>query len=450
MGQFMKKRVIYGLLFVVLSFNLFVGAQVYLDNAEAADKNDVYRNLELFSRVLERVRKEYVDGQNLTYQELIYGALRGMISTLDPHSEFMEPTKYDELRKDTEGSFGGVGITIGLRDNYLTVIAPMEDTPAFKAGIMPGDRIVKIEGHSTEKLNLTDAVKRLRGEPDTDVTITLFRPSSNQLRDVKLTRTVIKVDTVKDINDKREFPISENHIGYVRLTQFNEPTATDLESALKKLEAQGMQGLIIDLRGNPGGLLEQAFKVCEKFLPRNQLIVSTEGRTAAMRSEYRSTGREQHANIPMVVLVNGGSASASEIVSGCLQDTKRAVIVGEQTFGKGSVQSILPLADGSALRLTTAKYYTPSHKVIHEKGITPDIVIPMSAEEEEALFFKRNGATDALDDERRERVKNAHDVQLERSMDLLKGITLYTHRSNANEKQPIIKSAKLGAETKTE
>ncbi len=439
----MKKRLLYGVLITALGLNLFFGAQVYLHSAQAAEKNDLYSNLELFSRVLERVRQDYVDGQNLTYQDLIYGALRGMLNTLDPHSEFMDPAKYNDLKNETEGVFGGVGIVVSLRGQYLTVIAPIEDSPAFQAGIMAGDRIVKIDGDSTDQLTLPDAVKRLRGEPGTSVTITMLRPSTGAVRDVKLMRSNIKVDTVKDINGKRDFPISENHIGYIRISQFGEQTAEDLEEALRKLERQGMQGLIIDLRDNPGGLLDQAYRVCEKFVPPKTLVVSTEGRDPAEKREYYATGHEEHPNIPLILLVDGGSASASEIVAGCLQDLKRAILVGEQTFGKGSVQSIIPLPDGSALRLTTAKYYTPSHRVIHEKGITPDIIVPMSDEDSEALKIKRTpGGLEALDPERRQRVLSARDVQLDRAMDLLKGITLYTQRENKPTK--VAEAAKLG------
>src|SRR2546428_2042470 len=327
----------------------------------------------------------------------------------------------------------------------------MEDTTAFKAGVLSGERIIKIEGKSTEKLSLPEAVKRLRGAPGTDVSITLLRPSSGQVRDVKLTRAEIKVDTVKDINGKREFPLGEGKIGYVRLTQFGEQTSSELENALKKLDKQGMQALILDLRNNPGGLLDQAAKVCEKFMPKNQLIVSTEGRHAEERSEYRSSGRGAHPTLPLAILVNNGSASASEIVAGCLQDTtttgaSRAIILGEQTFGKGSVQKILPLQDGSALRLTTAKYYTPSHKVIHEKGITPDILVPMTVEEEEALFLRRSAAgLDGLPEEQREKVLNVHDAQLERAQDVLKGITLYARRIASLEKSVGKRNEKIAA-----
>jgi carboxyl-terminal processing protease len=436
----MRKRIFYGLLVGGLVFNLLVGARIYLNAAQTNDKN-AYQNIELFTRVLERIRSEYVDGDKVTYQDLIYGALKGMLNTLDPHSEFMEPVKYDELKKDTEGTFGGVGIVIGLRDNYLTVIAPMEDTPAFRAGVLSGDRVVKIDGKSTQDFSLQDAVKRLRGEPGSEVTITTYRTSSAQTRDIKLTRAEIKVDTVKDINSKREFPISENGIGYIRLTQFGEQTSDDLEDALKKLEGQNLRALVLDLRNNPGGLLDQAVKVCDKFLPRDVLVVSTEGRGHPARTPYRSSGRFKHPDMPMVVLANTGSASASEIVAGCLQDHKRAIVVGEQTFGKGSVQSILPLPDGSALRLTTAKYYTPSHREIHEKGITPDILIPMSPEEEEALYFKRSSggieSLEALDEKRREFVNSVRDTQLERAMDLLKGINLFTERQGSRKSDKV-------------
>jgi carboxyl-terminal processing protease len=431
----MKRKIFYGLLFAALTFNLLVGTQVYFQNVGAAEKDDPYPNLKLFSVVLERVRQDYVDGDKVTYQDLIQGAMKGMLNTLDPHSEFMETSKYDELKKDTSGEFGGVGIVISLKDAHVTVVAPMEDTPGFKAGILSGDRILRIDGRSTEKLSMQDAVKKLRGEPGSKVEVTILRPMSGIVTNYTLTRAAIKVDTVKDINGKREFPLSESKIGYVRLTQFGESTPEDFEDALRKLEKKGMEALVLDVRNNPGGLLDAAVKVVEKFVPRGTLIVSTEGRGQMAKSEYRSLGRNSHPAVPVVVLVNGGSASASEIVSGALQDLTltgkcKAVVLGEQTFGKGSVQSILPLQDGSALRLTTAKYYTPSHKVIHEKGITPDIIVPMSEEEERDLFVKRApGGLESLDEKDRERVMNVRDVQLDRATDLLKGVSLYTKRN---------------------
>jgi carboxyl-terminal processing protease len=413
----MKKRILYILLSTVLGLNLLVGWQIFVANVQAAEKENAYRQVELFMRVLERVRQDYVDGDKVSYQDLIYAAMRGMISQLDPHSEFMEPAKYTEQKTEIEGHFGGLGIVIGMRDNVLTVIAPMEDTPAYRAGILTGDKIIKIEGKSTEKMTVSDAMLKLRGEPGSEVSITVLRPSNNNVQDFRLKRAIIKVSTVKDINGRSEFPLSQDKIGYIRITQFWEQTADDFRDALKKMAKQGMRGLVLDLRNNPGGLLDQAVKVCDTFLPSGQMIVSTEGRSARMKPEpFRARGRDEYPNLSIVVLVNNGSASASEIVAGCLQDLGRAFIMGEQTFGKGSVQSILPLPDGSAVRLTTAKYYTPSHRVIHEKGITPDAIIPMTAEEEEALYFKRlPGGLESLDPAMRERVRTVRDVQLDRA-----------------------------------
>ena len=445
-ASIMKRRLIYGVVVTALSVNLLIGARMYLSSAQAAEKDSAYPSLELFSVVMERVRKDYVDGQKLTYRELVYAALKGMLNTLDPHSEFMEAEKYKELQNDTQGAFGGLGIVIAMKDNFITVVAPMEDSPGFKAGIMSGDRIIKIDGKSTERMSLPDAVKTLRGEPGTDVKLTLVRPSSNQVKDYKLTRAVINIDMVKDINSKKEFPLGENKIGYIRLVQFGEKTSADLEAALKKLKAEGMQGLVLDLRWNPGGLLDQAVDVCEKFLPRGDLVVTTEGTNPSQNSVRKAMGRgDELHNMPIVVLVNLGSASASEIVAGCLQDTKRAIILGEKTFGKGSVQSILPLSDGSALRLTTAKYYTPSHKVIHEEGITPDIVVPLTEEQEREIQLKHTpGGIQSLDDKDRDRVLSARDPQLDRAMDLLKGITLFTQRAPGPEKK-VTKGEKMAA-----
>jgi carboxyl-terminal processing protease len=431
----MKRRLTYTLVIALLVLNLAVGARIYLTSAYAAEKDSVYPNLELFSYVMEKVRKEYVDGQELTYQDLVYGALKGMVGTLDPHSEFLDADRYKELQSDTQGTFGGLGIVVQMRDNFVTVVTPIEDTPGFKAGILTGDRIIKIDGKSTEKMTLPDAVKNLRGEPGTEVTLTVQRPSTGEANEHRLTRAVINVDMAKDINGRKEFPLGDNKIGYVRLTQFGEKTSDELDAALKKLKAQGMEALILDLRWNPGGLLDQAVEVCEKFLPRRQLVVTTEGRNAGQSSVRQVTGRNgAYRNLPVVVLVNLGSASASEIVAGCLQDCAalglcKAIVVGEKTFGKGSVQSIVPLQDGSALRLTTAKYYTPSHKVIHEQGITPDIIVAMTDEEESIARLKLTpGGVESLEDKERERVAGVRDPQLDRAMDVIKGIMIFAQR----------------------
>jgi len=435
----MKRRILFGFLITVLGVNLFFGAQLYVSSAHASQKDDPYENYKLLADVLEKIRQEYVDGDKLTYQDLIHASLKGMLSSLDPHSEFMDQAKFDELKKDTEGEFGGLGIVVEMgKDKILTVVYPMEDSPGIRAGILPHDQIVKIDGKSTSKIDLEDAVKALRGDAGTSITITIRRPSNGLIKDFTLVRANIKVDTVKDINDKRDFPLGADGIGYVRILQFGEKTSDDLSAALKKLTSQNMKALILDLRDDPGGLLEQAGHVCEKFLPRGKLVVSTEGRGPTPRTEILAEGHGKRIDLPMVVLVNGYSASASEIVAGCLQDYQpitHAIIVGEQTFGKGSVQSILPLADGSALRLTTARYYTPSHKVIHEHGVTPDIYVPMSRQDEDDLHYKHMpGAMDVLDAPDRERIEKIHDKQMERAVDLLKGVLLYAQRSPAPAK----------------
>jgi carboxyl-terminal processing protease len=430
----MKQRLIYGIVLIALALNLALGAQIYFASAAAAEKDSPYPNLELFSFVMEKVRRDYVDGTNLTYQQLVYGALRGMVDTLDPHSEFLDPERFKELQSDTQGQFGGLGIVIQSRDGYVTVVTPIEDTPGFRAGILAGDRLLKIDGKSAEQMSVEDAVKMLRGEPDTEVTLTLQRPTSGEMKDYRLTRAVIKVDMAKDVNGKKEFSLLDYKIGYIRLTQFGERTSVELDAALKKLKAQGMQALVLDLRGNPGGLLDQAVEVCERFLPRGQLVVTTEGRNE--KKDRKATNRSgEFRDLPLVVLVNYGSASASEIVSGCLQDYAalgkcKAIVIGEKTFGKGSVQEIMPLEGGAALRLTTSKYYTPSHKVIHEHGITPDIIVPMTDEEERLARLRITpGGIESAPEAERDQIRAARDPQLERALDVLKGVMVFTERS---------------------
>jgi carboxyl-terminal processing protease len=424
----MKRRLIFILVALALALNLVAGARIYLSSAQAAEQKDSPdANLEVFANVLEKVRTSYVDGTNLTYRALIHSALKGMVGSLDPHSEFMDADDYQQLQDDTEGQFGGLGLVVAMKDKFITVVAPMDDSPGFRAGILSGDRIVKIDGKSLDNVLLPDAVKQLRGQPGTQVSVTVQRPSSGQIKDYKLTRAVISMDMVKDINGKKEFPLSADKVGYIRITQFGDQTGDELEAALNKLKKQGMKALIIDLRWNPGGLLDEAVNVCEKFLPRGQLVVTTEGRDPAENSIRRADGHgDELGGMPIVVLVNLGSASAAEIVTGCLQDLHRAFILGEKTFGKGSVQNIFPLDDGSALKLTVAKYYTPSHKVIHEHGITPDSLVPMSDEDQASLLVKRApGGLESLDDKDRAVVEKSHDIQFDRAEDLLKGILLY-------------------------
>ncbi len=422
----MKYRLLYGLLGLALALNLALGAWIYFQRGRVSGHEDsLEQSVDLFAAVLQKVHAEYVDGSNLTYHALVYSALQGMVGRLDPHSEFLDAADYRELQNDTEGQFGGLGLVVEIRDGWVTVLAPIEDTPAFRAGILAGDRILKINGRSVGRtLPLDAVVKQLRGEPGTPVTLTIERPLTGAIRDFTLTRAVIRMDMVKDINGRTDFPLGPDGIGYVRITEFGDRTGEELESALDKLKAQGLKALILDLRGNPGGLLDEAVAVCQKFLPRGQLIVSTEGRDSVEKLYAR--GRcDELPGVPIVVLVNFNTASAAEIVTGCLQDLHRAIILGEKTFGKGSVQSIFPV-DHGALKLTTAKYYTPSHRVIHEHGIMPDIFAPMSDAAEAALVLKREpGGLESLDPADRAFVESIQDTQLARAEDLLKAILRY-------------------------
>ncbi|MHB8483488.1 MAG: S41 family peptidase [Nitrospiria bacterium] len=326
---------------------------------------DTYDELKTFSEVLSTIQKNYVE--ETKSKDLIYGAIKGMLNTLDSHSSFMPPEVYKEMQVDTKGEFGGLGIQIGMKDNKLTVISPIEGTPADIAGIKAGDVILKVDGQSTANMNLQDAVEKMRGPKGSKVILTIGRENTLEPLVFTLIRDIIKIQSVKS-------KMLEQGIGYIRLTQFQEHSSRDLEKAFKKLKEEKMQSLILDLRNNPGGLLTSAVEVSEMFLEPGKLIVSIKGRDGK-KEEYTSNGPPAQENFPMIVLVNEGSASASEIVSGALQDWGRAVIVGVQTFGKGSVQTILPLSDGSGLRLTTAKYYTPKGRSIQNVGIDPDIVV---------------------------------------------------------------------------
>ena len=407
------------ILALLLAGNLMVGAKLYSQESPDTERDSAYETISLFTKVVEQIRQHYVDQDKTKYKDLIYGALNGMLQSLDPHSQFMDPEMYSDMKDDTTGHFGGLGIVISIKDAVLTIVAPMEDTPGFKAGLMSGDKIIEIDGKSTEGLSLQEAVKKLRGDPGTKVTIKILRPKNRDIKDVELVRAVINVPSVKDAR------ILEDGIGYVRIVQFNEPTANALQESLDKLSGEGMQALILDLRNNPGGLLTSAVEVSQKFLRRGDLIVFTLGRNEKQQQVFRAKGRYRFGDLPMVVLVNGGSASASEIVAGALQDHKRAMLIGEKTFGKGSVQSVLPLDDGAAIRLTTAKYYTPSKRVIHEKGIEPDIVVPMNPDDWRKLLIKRSRPENAEPEEGEEDVSGVVDIQLERAVDVLKGIMIF-------------------------
>lgn len=332
----------------------------------SSESPDIYQYLRLFSDVLNIVQDNYVDKTDS--KKLMYGAINGMLRELDPHSSFMKPEDYKELQIETKGKFGGLGIEITLRDGVLTVVAPLEDTPADKAGILAGDQIIRIDDEPTQDMTLMEAVQKMRGPKGTKVKLSIIRKGQKKPLEFELVRADISIRSVRS-------RIIEPGYGYVRISSFQSGTANDLRKALEQLEAESpLQGLVLDLRNDPGGLLDQAVEVSDEFLEEG-LIVYTGGRLENQQMRFEAHKNGKPHNYPIVVLVNAGSASASEIVAGALQDHKRAIILGEQTFGKGSVQTVIPLNDGSAIRLTTSLYYTPSGRSIQAKGITPDIVV---------------------------------------------------------------------------
>jgi carboxyl-terminal processing protease len=349
----------------ILVLAVVVGVLIGKGWERTGHASETYEELKTFSEVLTQVQKHYVD--EVKSKDLVQGAIRGMLATLDPHSAYMTPEMYKEIQVETKGEFGGVGIQIGVKDNRLAVIAPIEGTPAQRAGIKAGDFIIKVNDESTKDLTLMEAVQKMRGPKGTKVNLTIQRDGVPEPLVFSLVRDTIKIESVRS-------KVVENNVGYVRLTQFQESTGKDLLRSLKALREQKIQSLVLDLRNNPGGLLTAAVEVSEQFVASGKLIVSIKGRDGR-KDDYVSRAKETPDDFPMIVLVNEGSASASEIVAGALQDWGRAVVIGATTFGKGSVQTILPLADGSGLRLTTAKYYTPKGRSIQTTGITPDIVV---------------------------------------------------------------------------
>jgi carboxyl-terminal processing protease len=387
---------------------------------------DGYEELKVFTEALSLVRKNYVE--DIKPKDLIYGAIKGMLASLDPHSAFMTPEQYKEMQVDTKGEFGGIGIQIGMKDGMLTVIAPIEDTPAHKAGIKAGDKIIKINNVFTKDMDLHDAVTKMRGAPSTNVKITILREGWKETKDFVIAREIIKIKSVKS-------KVIEEGIGYIKINQFQEQTSSDLSDHMDKLLKENINALILDLRNNPGGLLNSAVDVSSQFLPSGKLVVFIKDRKGE-KIEYRSKSEAPKDTIPMVVLVNQGSASASEIVAGALKDWNRGVIIGTQTFGKGSVQSVIPLTDNSALRLTTARYYTPKGISIQTTGITPDIVVKPEIKEgdrklhairEKDLERHLKNGEEQIEEKPAEpeevipmEIDEKEDIQLQRALDLLK------------------------------
>ena len=433
------------LLALLISFSV---SRLAISQIDRKTKDDLYSQIELYSYALTTIQSEYVDEQKP--KDLIYGSLKGMLSSLDPHSQFLNPEEYAELKTETQGKFGGLGIEISIRDGFLTVISPIEDTPAWKAGIKAGDKIVKIEDELTKDMTLSEAVKKLRGKPGTEIKITIFREDELKIHDYAITREIIHVQDIKDAQ------IIDDHIGYLRLVEFREDSYAEFHKTLVKLKEDGADSLILDLRNDPGGLLNVSIKITEEFLPENKLIVSTKGRRPSQNTEARSNNTSnEFVNWPMVVLLNEGSASASEILAGALKDNKRAVIVGEKSFGKGSVQSVIPLPDGSGLRLTTAKYFTPSGVCIHGVGIVPDIEVKRIFPPEEPETDKKKEVNKVFEDVEKHNAQNPEtltqqqkgtekknkllqDNQIQSALSVIKGIRVYQSFSQPAKSTPTV------------
>jgi carboxyl-terminal processing protease len=361
-------------IFGVFLVGVLIGSGQY--QKVSALSNTTFEDLKLFSDVIHIIQKDYVE--ETKSKDLIYGAIKGMLETLDPHSAFMPPSVFKEMQEETKGRFEGLGIEITIKEGVLTVVSPIEDTPAFKAGILAGDQILKIDGESTKNFTLMDSVKRMRGQKGTKVTITILREGFTKPKDFTLVRDVIPIRSVRH-------ELLEKHYGYIRISQFQDKTDSDFEKAMKALEEESkgtLKGLLLDLRNNPGGLLDQAVKISDRFI-ESGIIVSIDGRREDVKQKWPAHPEGTLTRYPLVVLINGGSASGSEIVAGAIQDHGRGILVGTQTFGKASVQTIIPLKDGSGLRLTTARYYTPNGRSIQAKGIMPDIIVKPSRPEEE-------------------------------------------------------------------
>jgi len=442
------KKIALWIFVIALLFTLRTANCAPKEKAEQqVGRSAMYEQIQIFSDAITLIQQNYVD--EIEPKKLIYGAMSGMLRALDPYSQFMDPDTYNEIKVETTGKFGGLGIEISIRDNLLTVIAPIDGTPAYNAGIKAGDRIVKINGEPTRDITLIDAVKKLRGEPGTTVNLTVLREGENKLLDFAIKRDIIKIMSVK------KFDVLDGGIGYIRLAEFQEDTDKELDKALSALEAQKINGLILDLRDNPGGLLNSAVDVSDRFLDNNEMIVSTKGRQKEQVLEFRAHKESVAHDYPVVILVNGGSASASEIVAGAIRDNKRGLVIGTKTFGKGSVQTVVPLSDGSALRITTAKYFTPSGRSIMNDGILPDVIVEQkeykeSSKQDMADIFEsleekdisaapaEGGQGGSLPDRQAGAAggkkaiieeKKPYDHQLSTAIDILKGIIAYKTRA---------------------
>lgn len=387
---------------------------------------DAYTQMEMLTRAMEMVRQNYVDESKITYEELVEGALEGMLNRLDPHCEYMGRSLFEDMQREQSDTSEGIGITIALRQNILTIITVREDGPANAAGVLSGDQLVRINDVLTDSVGVAEAMQLLKGKAGDEVRLTVRRPGTKQFLEFKVKHEMLAETSVHDPMLLSPKMAGDYKIGYARISQYNQPTPRELSKALDELEKEGMKAFVLDLRNNPGGLVDSAVAVCGEFLPEGTVVVTTEGRVASQNPPpFRTPSRNgrEPRKYPIAVLINQGSASASELTAGALQDLKRAIIVGTTSFGKGSVQTILPMKNGAAMRLTTAKYYTPSHRTIHENGVEPNIVSALTSEEEMRVMKWRGshgtGEAAALE------LANLGDKQLERAVDALKGVLVF-------------------------
>ncbi|MEX2580143.1 MAG: S41 family peptidase [Verrucomicrobiales bacterium] len=406
----------------ILTFAGGLGAR---DDAESDDSG--FEEIELFTEVLETIRQGYVDSEKATYEKLINSALEGMLAALDPHCQFMQPKVFEQLKRHTDSTYEGIGVTISTKNDVLTIVTVREDGPAARAGLLPGDQILKINNQLTEDIGISQAVNMLRGKPGESLKLTARRPATQKLHEFDMKREVIKQSTVKDVRILGDDLTAPYRMGYARILQFSESTADELADALDELEQEGMDAFVLDMRNNPGGLLGSAIDVCGEFVEAGTVVLTTEGKPGSGEIKVYRTKAERKRrprDYPLAILINHSSASGAEVVAGALQDLKRCIVVGETSFGKGSVQSILPIGEGKAIRMTTAKYYTPSHRTIHENGVVPNIVAPLTPSEEQELarWFSR----DTLDPEERKKADGFRDSQMIRGIDAMKGALVYS------------------------
>jgi carboxyl-terminal processing protease len=421
----MFKRILILVTGVGLGFALTLGAARYSQAWGLFSNRDLSRSTEYMRDVLQMVNQNYVDAPNATYDKLAKTALHGMVEALDPHSEFLESREYEELEEQLSGDFTGIGIQVEMRKGHVVVIAPIANSPSERAGILRGDEIVSVDGKGLEKNGTMDAVvERLRGKPKTSVTIDLLRPSTGKKLQFTLQREVIKLETVRGVK------VLNEHTGYILLTEFSEHTGEEFGRALDQLLKAGVDSLIIDMRNNPGGLLDAAVTVAEPFFRKGELIVYTQGRKLSDSENLRAEAEGDPLQLPLAVLINSSTASAAEVVTGALKDTHRAIVVGERSFGKGSVQSIFPLKNGEGLRLTTARYFTPSGVSIHEKGIAPNVEVVLTADEDSKLRVQqtRDDIADPAAFKERFGFTPIEDRQLNAALDVLRGVKLLDER----------------------